>query len=132
MTNLEKYQKELSKYLFNDEAFCVSNCDKICNCCDIACSHCLFYNSVNLPGGCKKAREDWLMQEYVEPEVDWSEIPVDTPILVKNFERDLWRRRYFAKYENGKVYAWDGGRTSWSVDRPNEIVDWVITKLAEE
>lgn len=132
MNNLEKHQEELEKYLLNYESFCVTKDGDICSCRAHdwnPCGKCLFYG---LPGGCAKTRKDWLMQEYVEPEVDWSEIPVDTPILVKNFERDSWRRRYFAKYENGKVYAWDGGRTSWSVDRPNEIVDWVITKLAEE
>lgn len=128
MNNLEKHQKELAEYLFNENSFCVTKKGGICGCLDIPCEHCIFNN---LPDGCIEARKDWLMEEYVEPEVDWSEVPVDTPILVKNFERDLWTRRYFAKYENGKVYAWDGGRTSWSVNKPNEIIDWPITKLAE-
>ena len=134
MNNLEKYQNELSKYLIED-SFSVARNGEIRGCRDYSrtfyapCVDCLFNNS---PDGCIEARKDWLTQEYVEPEVDWSKVPVDTPILVKNFERDLWTRRYFAKYENGKVYAWDGGRTSWSVNKPNEIVDWPIAKLAEE
>lgn len=137
MNNLEKYQEELTEYLLKGEVFCVTKAGDICSCQALyrlihslePCENCLFKNS---PGGCAKARKDWLMQEYVEPEVDWSKVSVDTPILVKNFERDLWTRRYFAKYENGKVYAWDGGRTSWSVNRPKEIIDWPIAKLAEE
>ena len=128
MNNLEKHQEELAEYLFNENSFCVTKKGDIHDCLDISCECCIFEG---LSSGCKKARKDWLMEEYVEPEVDWSEVPVDTPILVKNFERDLWTRRYFAKYENGKVYAWDGGRTSWSVNKPNEIIDWPITKLAE-
>lgn len=137
MNNLEKNQKELAKYLLSKDAFCVTKDGDICSCpgyFSISCGNCLFDNLPfdDFSDGCVKAREDWLMQEYVEPEVDWSKVPVDTPILVKNFERDLWTRRYFAKYENGKVYAWDGGRTSWSVNRPKEIIDWPIAKLAEE
>ena len=27
----------------------------------------------------------WLLEEYEEPEVDWSKIKIDTPILVRDF-----------------------------------------------
>lgn len=130
MNNLEKHQKELEKYLLNCESFCVTKDGDICSCRAHGwnpCGKCIFYS---LPGGCKKARKDWLMEEYVEPKVDWSKVAVDTPILVRNFESDLWKHRYFAKYENGKIYAWDGGRTSWSVNESNDIIDWSFAKLA--
>ena len=67
----------------------------------------------------------------IEPEVDWSKVEVDTPILVKGFENE-WYRRHFAKYENGKVYAWDAGLTSWSSEG-NEwcITEWEYAKLTE-
>ena len=48
-------------------------------------------------------------------EVDWSKIPVDTKVLVKNSQDQEWERRYFAKYEDGKVYAFMNGVTSWSM-----------------
>ena len=48
-------------------------------------------------------------KEYEEPETDWSKVEVDTPILVRDVENENWYRRYFAKYENGKVYAWING-----------------------
>jgi hypothetical protein len=73
----------------------------------------------------------WLMEEYEEPEepeVDWSKVEVDTPILVKDFEDKAWYRRYFARYENGIVYAWNCGCTSWS---ENIMTDWKYAKLAE-
>ena len=64
--------------------------------------------------------------------VDWSKVPVDTPILVKDFKEYNWERRYFAKVENDKVYAWDGGATSWSVDNSKCcFTSWRHAKLAE-
>ena len=61
--------------------------------------------------------------------VDWSKVAVDTPILVSN-NGDYWRRRYFAKYENGMVYAFNGGKTSWS-NHGEEPIAWEYAKLAE-
>ena len=71
----------------------------------------------------------WLLEEYEEPETDWSKVEVDTPILVRDFEGSDWFRRHFAKYENGTVYAWDGGDTSWSGG--DVMTDWKYAKLAE-
>ena len=132
MNNLEKHQKELAKYLLNNESFCVTEEGNICSCRAHywkSCGNCLFYS---LPGGCTKARKDWLMEECVESKVDWSKVAVDTPILVRNFESDLWKHKYFAKYENGKIYAWADGRTSWSANESNDIIDWSFAKLIKE
>ena len=62
--------------------------------------------------------------------VDWSKVEVDTPILVKNRIEDVWNCRYFAKYEDGKVYTWCGGRTSWSNVICYEPVNWKYAELA--
>lgn len=55
----------------------------------------------------------------------------DTPVFVRDSENDVWKCRYFAKYEYGKVYTWVDGRTSWS----NKILDvpvcWKYAILAE-
>ena len=67
-------------------------------------------------------------EECEEPETDWSKVEVDTPILVRDIEYNRWIKRYFAKYENGLIYAWNGGATSWSTDA---ITDWAYAKLAE-
>ena len=67
--------------------------------------------------------------EKSEVGVDWSKVAVDTPILVSN-NGDYWRRRYFAKYENGMVYAFNGGKTSWS-NHGEEPTAWEYAKLAE-
>ena len=71
----------------------------------------------------------WLLEDYKEPETDWSKVEVDTPILVRDFKGSDWFRRHFAKYENGTVYAWDGGDTSWSGG--DVMTEWKYAKLAE-
>lgn len=44
--------------------------------------------------------------------VEWEKVPVDTPVIVKSaFEK---KKLYFAKYENGRIYCFTGGQTSWS------------------
>ena len=63
--------------------------------------------------------------------VDWGKVKVDTPIVVKMREKDPWIRRYFAKYENGKVYAWVNGTTSWSSCIFDEPSSWEYARLAE-
>ena len=62
--------------------------------------------------------------------VDWSKVEVDTPIFVRNRIEDMWKCRYFAKYEDGKVYTWCGGRTSWSNVISYEPVNWEYAELA--
>ena len=71
----------------------------------------------------------WLDEEYTEPEVDWSKVVVDTPILVRDSENQSWKKRYFARFESGLVCTWINGRTSWST---LFIEAWRYAKLAEE
>ena len=80
---------------------------------------------------CNLLKIVWLLEEYEEPkepEVDWNKVEVDTPILVRDTEDEQWERRYFAKYENKTIYAWDVGRTSWSGE---SVTEWEYAKLAE-
>lgn len=69
------------------------------------------------------------MDEYKESEVDWSKVPVDTKIYVRDYENVEWIPMYFAKYEDGRVYAWSAGGTAWSC---SETTGWEYAKLAEE
>ena len=63
--------------------------------------------------------------------VDWSKMPVDTPILVKDDCDDKWEKAYFAKYEDEMIYAWDNGRTSFSARNKENTFIWDRAKLAE-
>lgn len=63
--------------------------------------------------------------------VDWSKVAVDTPVLVKGTEKSQWIKRYFAFFENDKVYTWDSGATSWSKEKNENVSWWNYAKLAE-
>ena len=45
----------------------------------------------------------YIVNEEFEEVIDWSKIPVDTKVLVSK-DGENWLRRYFAKYENDKIY----------------------------
>nr|DAS53612.1 MAG TPA: hypothetical protein [Caudoviricetes sp.] len=62
--------------------------------------------------------------------IDWSKVPVDTPILVSNDNKG-WIKRYFARYEDGNVYCWLNGKTSWTAICELSIGHWDYAKLAE-
>ena len=125
MLNREKYAKEILDIACSGETIALWR-GKICSCDDIRCDMCDFNSS-----GCNERIKEWANSEYVEPPVDRSNVPVETPILVRQGESDEWDRRYFAKYKNGLVYAWKQGATSWSAEDPAYICDWKYAKLAE-
>ena len=128
MTNKEKYGNEIIELAANTALFGLKN-GKPAICKEIKCEECDFYESDSCKGSTYNFRE-WLNSEYVEPPVDWSKVAVDTPILVRDSEKESWRRRYFAKYENGIVFACGNGLTSWSAHGSN-VVGWGMAKLAE-
>lgn len=101
MKNREKYAEEIKNYRGND--FCEDFIKPVIlkkDCSEFCCYQCYLIQRL------------WLDEEYKESEVDWSKVPVDTLIRVRFYESDDWINRYFSKYENGKVYAWDNGTTS--------------------
>ena len=128
MTNKEKYADKLIELAVKEEVFGLKNGEPA-PCAKIKCEDCDYGKSDSCGGSEYKFRE-WLNSEYVAPPVDWSKVAVDTPILVRDSEKESWRKRHFAKYENGIVYAWGNGTTSWSV-YSNNVTDWKFAKLAE-
>lgn len=66
--------------------------------------------------------------------VDWSIVKVDTKILVKDTNSDVWKKRYFARYENETVYAFEHGKTSWSADvnHLTDLVPWEFVEVVKE
>ena len=128
MTNKEKYGNEIIELAIDEGVLALKNGEPAL-CAKIKCEDCDFCEPDSCGRSTYKFRE-WLNSEYVEPPVDWSKVAVDTPILVKDYKEDTWERRHFAKYENGIVFAWGNGLTSWSADSDN-VCDWKIAKLAE-
>lgn len=122
MLNREKFATEILDIVCDGEDVAVVD-GKPRRCTGTPCDTC------ELRGNCTKRFKHWANSEYVEPQFDWSKVPVDTPILVKGSGDTRFIRRYFAKFENGVVYAWDAGRTSWSDG--TRMTNWECAKLAE-
>ena len=80
---------------------------------------------------CTVIQSLWLNEEYKEPEekVDWTNVTVDTPVLVRDFDESDWCKRYFSKYQDGQIFTYDNGSTSWSAQG---TVAWKQGKLADE
>ena len=68
-----------------------------------------------------------LSMDFTIESIDWENISVDTKILV-SIDGEKWNKRYFAKYINDGVYAWDCGATSFS---SNHCTKWAYAKLYE-
>lgn len=123
MKNYEKYRDEIKNFDINKNF-----CDEfvlpyILNTSDCSKVHC---------DACRLRQTVWLFEEYEEPEeftVDWNNVKIDTPILVRGSEKEEWEKRFFAKYEYGFVFAWDFGRMSWN---ENQMIPWKYAKLPKE
>lgn len=120
MKNYEKYADEIREY--NGDSICTDFIEPYilksinAKCINTSCPKCHLYRTI------------WLLEDYEEPEVDWSKVEVDTPILVREDVEDEWEKRHFAEYDDGNVYAWDSGKTSWS---ETAMCVWKYAKLAE-
>lgn len=96
-------------------------------CDDTNCRECDFQGSCI---GREDAALNWLNAEYQEPGIDWSKVPIDTPVLVSDTEKN-WCKRYFAGTdEDGVLLAFALGGTSWSSG--GETESWAYMKLAED
>ena len=69
-----------------------------------------------------------LAEMNFEEVVDWGKVSVDTKILISGDNKD-WDRRHFAKYEDGKIYTWIDGCTSFTT---NQTTSWKYAKLYKE
>lgn len=126
MLNIEYYKDELKEIIIRNIGIdSITGKPKMCD--ELFCLDCVFKDQ----DACSpKKVEQWLQSEHVE-QVDWSKVKVDTPILVRDDEDEEWMNRYFAKFADGKVYAWLGGATSWTADGEYRASSWKYAKLAE-
>lgn len=120
MKNYEKYKDEIREY--KGQNFCTEFIKKHIfkkedSCGGVDCIRCNMLQII------------WLLEDYEEPEIDWSKVEVDTVILVKAAEHGDWFKRHFAEYKNGKVYTWDNGRISYETSC---MTSWKYAKLIED
>ena len=90
MLNIEFYKDKLVKLgiIDLDKLAVIQGQPHICKH-GMMCDECLFDN-YNF--SCFNEALNWLFSEYKEPEVDWSKVKVDTPILVKDTEESEWKK----------------------------------------
>lgn len=106
----------------NGIVFFYKNCERISQ----------WLNRVDIRSTCFTEKNQQIdIAEYLGI-VDWSKVEVDTPIFVRMSNEEVWKCRYFAMYEDGEVYAWQLGRTSWSNVKKNSPIAWKYAKLADE
>lgn len=106
-------------------------------CCDyIECEDCKYHNiscvsveEIADIGAENHIRSVMMFGTKDKPGVDWTKVEKDTLIEVRENGERPWDRRYFAKYQDGKIYAYLDGRTSKT---ESQIIDWEFARLAEE
>lgn len=120
--NVEEYCELAKKYVLPNLTDCTNgDCDKV--------SSCLL---------CRSIFAFWLDEEYEEPpkpEVDWSNVPVDTLVRVRNRKENEWVMRYFKgideKRTSYKFMVWTDGKTSKTVGGFG-METWKYCELVEE
>ena len=126
MLNKEKYAKEILDIICDTGELPAVIKGKPYNCEGASCEDCKFYNT-----SCYNGFKEWANSEYVEREIDWAKVPVDTPVYVRdNYDND-WHKGFF-KGLSGMYYGYlvfeDGG-TEWSTDGETDL--WDQCKIAE-
>ena len=66
---------------------------------------------------------------YERDEVDWTNVKVDTPVYVKDSGSNAWFKRHFSHFDNGKIYVFNNGYTSWT---GSGCSSWDEVKLAKQ
>ena len=137
MKNRERFREELSSFVFrgNGEAYCeFIKKNVLPNLMDYTNGEC---DEVYSCGLCRAIFAFWLDEEYTEPpkpEVDWSNVPVDTLVRVRDEEDKEWILQYFKgvdeKSSGLRYLTWVGGATSKTA-RGN-YTRWAFCELVEE
>ena len=77
--------------------------------------------------------EDYTLRELLQLDfteaIDWSDVAVDTPVMVSEYGPHNWCRRHFAYYDakDKIVYAFNDGCTEWSSQ--GIVTGWEYFKL---
>nr|DAM50684.1 MAG TPA: Exonuclease V - a 5' deoxyribonuclease [Caudoviricetes sp.] len=124
MTNREKFKDELDEMLL---AFLAVVEEKPAHCEDMDCQECDFRGKCPVR---EKCVIDWLNAEYQDPPVDWSKVPIDTPVLVSD-DGEKWHKRYYAGVgDDGDPKVYSFGQTSWS-GTDGARISYEFMRLAE-
>ena len=68
-----------------------------------------------------------------EPKIDWTKVPIDTKVWVRDFNDAEWLPRHYAGYSNGLYCTYPEGCTSFTTTKGKLTVNrWSQCKLAAE
>ena len=123
MTRYESIEPDKVKKIFARSFAVDKRTGNVKACIESDCGNCLFYHA-NSDVPCRVARMKWLDQPAFDPEkdIDWSKVPVDTPVLVWSSGNCTYNR-YFSGIKDGRFGTYADGLTSWSSITGN-IVYW--------
>lgn len=130
MKNREKYRDEILNSVFrgNVEAYCeFAKKYVLPNLTDCTNGECEELHSCLL---CRVIFTFWLDEEY---EVDWSNVPVDTLVRVRDREDQEWRLQYFKGIDDSssdRFMVWECGATS--VTAEGGYTNWKYCELVED
>ena len=128
MLNKEKFKDKIVEIACRGAHFALNN-GEVVGCDNTYCGDCDFcFNPYYI---CDLNRKNWANSEY-EEYVDWSKVPVDTKIWVRDDVRESWTPRYFAgiEREHGFIYAFEWGGTSFTSYGKTRL--WKYAKLYKE
>lgn len=136
MKNREKYREEIVKAIKDGDScdFMIKTVNPLYSdgweCNDELCQR-------DECEACLKLFAFWLDEEYTEPpkpEVDWSKVPVDTLVRVRDLESEEWILKYFKGVDEeapeSRFMAWDNGATSKTAY--GNYTHWVHCELVED
>lgn len=137
MKNKEAYVDRMVELLSDDKAPGLKNgvlvsCASFCCCKD--CDFCAdgMSESCKDKHGINQEFVQWANEEFVTPEINWDLVPIDTPIYVWDGDDELpcKLRRHFAGIGNdGRIYAWQDGKTSFTNPEQIPLNHWKHAEL---
>lgn len=81
----------------------------------------------------KKAEEiirEWLVNNPIE--IDWRKVPVDTKVLVRDTDEEVWKARYFALYAPNTSYSYYTFSYGENRESSPDIIGWRQCKLPDD
>lgn len=112
MLNKEYYRDLIVELAIDNSTLALT--DGVPSACDkTSCAKCGFYD---MHVSCYEMRKRWANKEYAEPRIHWEDVPVDTPVYVRDGKSII--PRHFASYdaESKLIKVFDCGKTSFTVE----------------
>lgn len=84
---------------------------------------------------CAKILRQWMLEEYVEPEIDWTidwtKVPVDTPVMFRDKTSNIWKEGRFMCYQPNFRYNFWCFRCGTDSQESCDAIGWECCKLLD-